>query len=43
MAAVELAVAHLVASAPELGDDPAAAAFDREPPVARAVGDEDPW
>src|SRR5215212_5935742 len=41
MAAVELPVSHVVAGAPEPGDDPAAAPLDRQHAVARAVGDEE--
>src|SRR5215207_8222663 len=41
VAAFELAVAYLVAGALQPGDDPAAAAVDREPPVPGAVRDED--
>src|SRR5215207_11013064 len=42
MATLELPVAHLVAGALELGYDPAAAAVDREPSVARPVRDKEP-
>src|SRR3712207_3047865 len=41
VAALELPVADLVAGPLESGNDNTAAAVDREPPVARAVGDED--
>src|SRR5918997_643461 len=42
VAALELPVAHLVAGVLEPGDDSAAAAVDRQPPVPCSVGDEDP-
>jgi hypothetical protein len=41
VAAFELAVAYLVSSSFELGDDPATAGVDREPPVLGSVRDKD--
>jgi hypothetical protein len=40
---LELPVAHIIPATFKLGDDPAAAAVDREPPIACPVRDKDAW